>query len=56
MQKILNINIEVYKKISGKYKKGKKDGNVKIYKLNTNILIFEGEYIKGEKKWRRNWI
>jgi len=49
LQNTLNINIEDYKKISGKYKKGKKDGKVKIYKLNTNILIFEGEYIKGEK-------
>ena len=26
-----------------------KDGIVKVYKLNTNILIFEGEYQKGKR-------
>ena len=49
LQKILKINIDEYKSISGKYKIGKKDGIGKVYKLNTNILIFEGEYLKGER-------
>ena len=49
LQNIFGINIEDYKKLSGKYKVGKKDGKGKIYKINTNILIFEGEYLNGEK-------
>jgi len=49
LQKTLNINIEKYKNISGKYKIGKKEGIGKVYKLNTNVLIFEGEYLNGEK-------
>ena len=48
-QNILKINIEDYKKLSGKYKIGKKDGKGKVYKLNTNILLFEGEYLNGKK-------
>ena len=27
----------------------KKNGNVKIYLLNSNKLIFEGEYLNGKK-------
>ena len=49
LQKTVKINIEDYKKISGKYKIGKKDGIGKVYKLNTKILKFEGEYLKGKK-------
>ena len=49
LQNRLQINLEDYKKISGKYKVGKKDGIGKVYKLNTNVLIFEGEYKKGLK-------
>ena len=49
LQKKLKINIEDYKKISGKYKKGQKDGKGKEYKINTNILIFVGEYLKGKR-------
>ena len=48
-QNILNINIEDYKKLSGKYKIGKKDGIGKVYKLNTNILLFEGKNLNGKK-------
>ena len=43
------IDIEDYKKISGKYKKGEKNGNGREYIINTNILIFEGDYINGRK-------
>ena len=49
LQKTVKINIEDYKKISGKYKIGKRDGIGKVYKLNTKILKFEGEYLKGKK-------
>ena len=52
LQKTLKIDIEDYKKVSGKYKIGKKDGKGKIYKINTNILIFEGEYLNKEKNGR----
>ena len=48
-QNALKINIENYKKLSGKYKIGKKYGRGKVYKLNTNILLFEGEYLNGKK-------
>jgi len=48
-QKILKINIKEYKKISGKYKIGKKDRIGRVYKLNSNILIFEGEYLNGKR-------
>ena len=49
LQRALKINIEDYKKASGKYKIGKREGMGKIYILNTNILIFEGEYLNGKK-------
>jgi len=49
LQNVLKINKEDYKKLSRKYKICGRDGKVKIYKLNTMFLIFEGEYLKGEK-------
>ena len=49
LQKKLLINIEDYKKKSGKYKIGEKNGKGKEYILNTNILIFEGEYLNGRR-------
>ena len=49
LQKKFDVDIEVYKKISGKYKIGEKNGKGKEYILNTNKLIFEGEYINGER-------
>ena len=48
-QKQLSINIEYYKKISGKYKIDGINGPGKEYALNTNVLIFEGEYLKGKR-------
>ena len=48
-QNIYSINIENYKKISGKYKIGGKYGPGKEYLLNTNKVIFEGKYRKGKK-------
>ena len=43
------LTIENYKKISLKYKIGGKNGKGRVYKLNTNILLFEGEYLNGIK-------
>ena len=47
LQKKCLIYIEDYKKISGKYKKGEKNGKGEEYTIYTNILIFEGEYKNG---------
>ena len=49
LKKKLSINIDNYKKVSGKYKIGGKNGNCKLYDLETNNLIFEGEYLNGKK-------
>ena len=49
LQKALKINLEDYKKISGKCKIGERDGIGKVYNLNTKILIFEGEFLNGRK-------
>jgi len=49
LQKALKINIEDYKKISGYYKIGEKDGRGKVYILDTNILVFGGEYLNGKR-------
>ena len=48
-QKLFGINIEYYKKLSGKYKVGERNGRGKEYSINTNKLIFEGEYLKGKR-------
>ena len=53
MQNILLVDINYYKKISGRYKIGGKNGKGKEYILDTNRLIFEGEYLNGKKKWKR---
>ena len=49
MQNICGFDIEDYKKISGKYKIIDKNGFGKEYELDTNILIFEGEYLNGKR-------
>ena len=48
-QNKLEINIENYKTISGKYKIAEKNGKGKEYSLIANRLIFEGEYKNGKK-------
>ena len=50
LQKMFGVNIQDYKKLSGKYKIVGKNGKVKEYALNTDKLIFEGEYLNG-KSW-----
>ena len=49
IQKILLIDIEDYKRVSGKYKIIEDNGKGKEYKINSNILIFEGEYLNGKR-------
>ena len=49
LQNMFNVSIENYKKLSGKYKIGGKNGNGREYIINTNILIFEGKYLDGKK-------
>ena len=49
LQKLLLVDIEDYKKISGKYKIGTKNGNGKEFILNTNHLIFEEEYLNRKR-------
>ena len=49
LQKIIGVDIEDYKKISGKYKIGEKNGKGKEYDIYNNELIFEGEYLDGKK-------
>ena len=48
-QNKFGLDIDYYKNISGKYIIHEKNGISKVYKLNTNILIYEGEYLKGER-------
>ena len=45
----LNVYIENYKKISGKYKTGGINGHGKEYKIDTNILIYEGQYLNKKR-------
>ena len=47
LQNKLGIDIDLYKKTSGRYKIGKKDGLGKEYILNTEILLYEGRYKNG---------
>ena len=49
LQKMLSVDIYDYKKISGKKKIGQKNGKGLEYKIDSNKLIFEGEYINGKK-------
>ena len=39
IQKLISINIEDYKKLSGRYKIVEKNGKGKEYSLKTNILL-----------------
>ena len=47
---ILGITLNNYKKLSGKYIKGKRNGKGKEYTLDKNKnKIFEGNYLNGKK-------
>ena len=49
LQNNFGINIENFKKVSGKYKIVEKNGKGKEYSLYTNKLLFEGEYSNGKR-------
>ena len=49
MQNKVKIDIEDYKTISNRIIEGEKNGIGKEYRLNTRIVLFEGEYINGKK-------
>ena len=51
LQKIIMVDIEDYKRESGRIKKMEDDKNMYgyEYKLDTDLLIFEGEYLQGKK-------
>ena len=49
IQNKLDIKLEDYKKVSGKYIKKGENGKMKVYDSETNKLIFEGEYKYGKK-------
>ena len=48
-QKKFGISFENYKTLSGKYKINGINGHGEEYTLNTNILLFEGEYKNGKR-------
>ena len=49
LQNICSLDIKDYKKISGKYKIDGINGKGKEYNVNTNQIIFEGEYLNGKR-------
>ena len=48
-QRLFNIDVDYYRKVSGKLKVGGINGEGKEYKLDSDILLFEGEYKNGKK-------
>ena len=48
-QRLFNIDVDYYRKVSGKLKVGGINGEGKQYKLDSDILLFEGEYKNGKK-------
>jgi len=49
LQNKFGYNLEYYKKISRKYRIYNKCGRGEVYRLNTKIKIFQGEYLNGER-------
>ena len=49
LQNIVEIDIEYYKKISGKYIVGERNGKGKEYKFGSQELLFEGNYLNGKR-------
>ena len=48
-QNLLSVDIKNYQKISEKYKIGGRNGAGKVFLKESNILIFEGEYLNGKR-------
>ena len=49
MQKMLLVDLNDYKRISGKYKIGERNGKGREYEIHKNHLLFEGEYLNGKR-------
>ena len=49
LQKHWKIDIDDYKRVSGKYIKFEEDGTITEYIINSNIVIFKGEYLNGKR-------
>ena len=49
IQKRVGVNIKYYKKESQRLKIIEKNGKGKEYRLGTDILLFEGQYLNGKK-------
>ena len=45
----LGINLNDYKRVSGKKQVGERNGKGKEFTLDKNILVFEGEYKNGKR-------
>ena len=52
MKNILGIFLDDYKKRSVKVFVGERDGIGKEYRKDTNIIVFEGQYVNGKKNGR----
>ena len=48
-QNLLSLNIESYKKKSGRYKKDGINGYGQEFSLDCDNLVFEGEYLNGKR-------
>ena len=48
-QNLLNINLDDYKNMRGRYKIVGKNGLGKEFLLDKDILIFEGEYLNNKR-------
>ena len=49
LQKHWKIDIDDYKRVSGKYIIFEEDGKITEYIINSTIVIFKGEYLNGKK-------
>ena len=49
LQNIMNINLINYKISSGRYIVCEENGNIKEYSSYDDELLFEGEYLNGER-------
>ena len=55
LQNKFDININDYKRISGRYKVGEINGKGKEYDISTDEMLFEGEYLKKRKRILFEW-
>ena len=48
-QKMFLLGLKDFKRISNRYKINENNGKGREYIINTNILVFEGEYLNGKR-------